>query len=636
MIFSFPSLVSLAKSVVETFRRFPLSLSSAIIASGISIFIIDHNCEAQKEFEYLWKVVMCCGLGLNLFLSLTFFSERAKHNFGMKMILQLAALALVVVYYFLLPEFQKMLITDIVRYILFTIGLHLLVAFSPFVARGEINGFWQFNKSLFLRFLLSMLYAGVLYIGLSLAILAIDNLFQVKIKGERYGQLWIFVAGIFNTWFFLAGVPKNFSEMEAVTDYPKGLKIFTQFILLPLITVYLLILYAYLAKILIQWELPKGWVSYLVNTFSVFGILSLLLIYPIRNKEENKWIKIFSQWFYCALFPLIVLLGFAIGKRIMQYGITENRYFVLVIALWLTGIAIYFLFSKKGNIKLIPITLCIIAFLSSFGPWGVFNISERSQVNRLTKILTEEKILVNGKIKKSTDTIQEKQARQITSIMRYLDNHYGFESIKPWFTENVDSLFVLKDSIGNDYKTSIMLNLMGVQRVDDYYSCREDEEDGESIKTFYFDVEHGDQIAVDVSGYDYCLNYQHRFSIENNDYKDSPNVYFHLGKDSINIELSSKDETFFFLKNKKEVLKFQLSDFTKGLKEYNQKNKKSYYDNNIPNDKMIFEAVNDSVRVKFYFRNISGNITENKMNIDNINAMVLIKFISYTKQEKLY
>ena len=46
-------------------------------------------------------------------------------------------------------------------------------------------------------------------------------------------RLWIVIAGVFETWFFLAGVPKNLEELDESDDYPKGLKIFTQYVLLP-------------------------------------------------------------------------------------------------------------------------------------------------------------------------------------------------------------------------------------------------------------------------------------------------------------------------------------------------------------------------------------------------------------------
>ncbi|MBI4929419.1 MAG: DUF4153 domain-containing protein [Bacteroidetes bacterium] len=627
MAFRFPSVSAVIKGTLDTLKRFPLPLLSAIIGSGICIYMLELKWDVQKDFEHLWKMVMCCGLGLNLFLSMSLISERRNHGAVQKYLAQFAGLLLLVGYYFLLPEFRRMTVTDGARYSLFSTGLHLLVAFSPFIARGEINGFWQFNKTLFLRFLLSVLYSGVLYLGLALALLAVDQLFNADIKGERYGQLWFFLSGVFNTWFFLAGVPKNLNELESVTDYPKGLKIFTQFILLPLLAVYLLILYAYGIKIIIQWELPKGWVSWLVNAFSVFGILSLLLIYPVRNDEGNTWIKIFSRWFYRALFPLIVLLGVAIGKRVMQYGITENRYFVLIVALWLAGIATYFLLSKTKNIKVIPVTLFFIAFLSSFGPWGAFSVSEKSQVNRLEKLLIEEKILVDGKIKKTTDTISDKKGRQIVSIVHYLDEHHHFDAIKSWFKENLDSILAPKDSNDYVYETGKILALMGLED-NYYYGYRDDERDEDdtaTIKNFYYYARNESQQAVSVAGFDYSCNFNRSFYEGDNSYYNDSYYKIYFGKDSGIIKYSKESTDFVFVKNGKDILRFDLNAYVKKIASYNKEHKKHQYDQNIPNEMTLFEAKNDSVKMKLYMTNISGTKSKQEIKITQISGMMLLK-----------
>jgi hypothetical protein len=114
------------------------------------------------------------------------------------------------------------------------------------------------------------------------------QLFQVDIKDKYYFDLFIIISGIFNTWFFLSGVPENLPSLEDETSYPKGLKIFTIYVLLPLVCIYLVILYAYAGKILITTQWPVGWVAYLVIAFSIFGILSFLLIYPLAKMNRKS------------------------------------------------------------------------------------------------------------------------------------------------------------------------------------------------------------------------------------------------------------------------------------------------------------------------------------------------------------
>ncbi|MGB3948480.1 MAG: DUF4153 domain-containing protein, partial [Bacteroidia bacterium] len=366
-------------------------------------------------------------------------------------------------------------------------------------------------------------------------------------------------------------------------------------------------------KIAISMELPRGWVSYLVIGFSVAGILSLLLIWPIRNEKDNNWIQLTYKWFYRALYPLIILLCLAIYKRVSEYGITENRYFILVIAIWLTCIATYFLVSKIKNIKLIPISLCIIAFLSSFGPWGAFSIAERSQVNQLEKLLLEEKLLVNGKIKKSNNLLQNKNAQKIVSIVSYLDKNHGFESIEPWFAEHLDSLLAPKDSANQYvYKTSIILDAMGVSNTINYTA--------EGEQYFYIHSAYNNK-AIDVKGFDLYATYNQYLypndtTIEN---RYLPEVY--ADNDTLTINL--KNNQLLIYKNNT-LLK--TVDFKSFVRNVQQKFQPDYESKGYPKELLILPVTTDSLQFQFNFKSIQGTISDtDSIKINSVDADLLIK-----------
>jgi len=117
------------------------------------------------------------------------------------------------------------------RYVQLSLGLHLFAAFAPYIRAGELSGFWQYNRTLFLRALTTAVFAGVLFAGLSGALAGIDNLLGVDVEGETYGRLWFFIAFVFGTWFFLGGVPEDLEELDTKTDYPAIIKVFSQFAL---------------------------------------------------------------------------------------------------------------------------------------------------------------------------------------------------------------------------------------------------------------------------------------------------------------------------------------------------------------------------------------------------------------------
>jgi len=297
-----------------------------------------------------------------------------------------------------------------------------------------------------------VLYGVVLYLGLAAAIGAMNFLFNFKFEWDTFAILWVWIVGVFSTMFFLAGVPGNLSALDGDVTYPKGLKIFTQYVLIPLATVYVIILLAYEIKILLAWDLPKGLVSNLILGYAVFGILSLLLVYPVRNQEENKWLKTYARSFYFLMLPLLVLLFMAIGVRVSKYGITEYRYFLMLLALWLTFISIYFLAFKKQNIKLIPISLSILTLFSIYGPQSAFSVSLYSQRRLLVNIFKKNNAYLNDKfIPVDSNKISQKDGDRASQELHYLVYEHGLGSLQPYFNKNLNAI---SDSIDRQKDTT--------------------------------------------------------------------------------------------------------------------------------------------------------------------------------------
>ena len=72
----------------------------------------------------------------------------------------------------------------------------------------------------------------------------------------------------------------------------------------------------------------------------------------MKDRPENRWVALFSRSFLIGLLPAIAMLFAALGKRVDQYGMTENRYFVWVWAIWITGITLFYLFRPRGRIRM--------------------------------------------------------------------------------------------------------------------------------------------------------------------------------------------------------------------------------------------------------------------------------------------
>ena len=437
----FPSIKTLAESAGKTVKRFPFEILFALaatIASTIKIELSDVNRVGEN---WCLRVMIIGNLGLLLSLAATLYAESNGLKLSRKLLLHVVGAIIALSFLFVInPGIRE---ADFVRFFLLSLGLHLLVAFAAFTKGYNIQGFWQFNKTLFLRFLTAALYGIVLFLGLSAAIGAMNYLFNFKFEWDTFSILFTWIVGIFSTTFFLAGVPSNLVALNDDTSYPKGSKVFTQYVLIPLASVYVLILLAYEVKILIEWNLPKGSVSYLILSYAVFGILSLLLVYPVREQAENKWLKTYTRSFYFLLIPLLGLLFVAVAQRLSSYGITEPRYFLIALACWLLFITCYFLFSKKQNIKVIPISLCIVTLLSVYGPQSAFSVSMYSQRSILVDILKRNNAYKDGKLL-PVKKISKADGDRASDILYYLVNHHDLTSLQPYF--NID-LSAVSDSL---------------------------------------------------------------------------------------------------------------------------------------------------------------------------------------------
>ncbi|WP_295767283.1 DUF4153 domain-containing protein [uncultured Mucilaginibacter sp.] len=511
----FISLKNLIYGAAAVLKRFPLEVLFALTGTVAAIANIELNSINYDGQGLCWQLITGANLGLLLSLSATLYSESRALSKGQLWLLRLLAVLLTCAITWSINPFEQT--TDILKFLLLSFAFHLLVAFAAFTKGNSVQSFWQFNETLFLRFLTSALYSAVLFIGLTAAIGAINFLFNANFEWDTFATLWVLIVGLFSTTFFLAGVPASTQALNQDYSYPKGLKIFTQYVLIPLASVYVIILLAYEGKILISWQLPKGLVSSLILGYAVFGILSNLLVYPIRNQDDNRWIKTFSKSFYLLLLPLIVLLFVATGTRVFTYGITELRYFLVVLAFWLLFISIYFLVSKKQNIKLIPISLCLLTLVSVYGPLSAFNVAKMSQLRILKEIFIKNKAFSNSKLQPVSKSISKRDGNHAVAVIDYLISQHDITALQPYFTKDLKKV---SDSLihKNNSKTAklhryeaISLKLEWVKKqlnLEEYWGYWRDEDtEGNTYienERIGFTIE--EMSVIDIKGYDYLIN----------------------------------------------------------------------------------------------------------------------------------
>ena len=347
---------------------------------------------------------------------------------------------------------------EVIRYLQLSAALHLSVAFLPFLGVSETLAFWQYNRRLLLGFLRAGVFSAVLYVGVAIALAALDKLFGVDVASETYFRIWFVLAFLVNTWIFLAVVPERLPELEHDREYPRALKIFAQYILTPLAFTYLVILLAYLVKIVAGGEWPSGWIGWLVASVSVTGLLGFLLVHPLRTDPAEAWIRTYSRWLFVGLIPAALMLLVAFWKRILPYGLTEPRLLGVVLGLWLLGIAVLFTVRSATSIRIIPVTLAAVLLLMLYGPLSLTRLSVNSQGRRLARML-------------QPSTPAQVQAREGSAALRFLMDHNAGEEIATAIGREVppvDWAAVPRYGTERDSLARMVMELAGARYVPEY------------------------------------------------------------------------------------------------------------------------------------------------------------------------
>jgi hypothetical protein len=584
----FPSLQSVLDSTKKTIFRFPFEFIATLTGTIYSLLLID-SISSISEQLYI-KIIISSALCLVLFLSVSLFFESKKTKEWIRILTSFILGALIVTFVFNLSE--KLTFIEALQLFVLSISLHLLVSFAGFLPKKyNQEEFWEFNKQLFIRIITSGLYSLVLYAGLAIAITAVHELFNVDFYDKIYGDLFIIITGLFNTIFFLAGVPETNNSAEPIhLSYPKGLKNFTQYVLMPLISLYLVILISYEVKIVATFSLPVGWVSYLVLIFAVFGILSFLLIHPIAKETGNLWMRSFSRWFYFLLVPLLGLLFWAILYRVNLYGFTHERYYVLLLSVWLSVVVTYFIIQKQPKIKFIPISMCLFGLLSIAGPQSADSISKQSQLSRFERymsIVEKEKLTF-------------KQEQDLSSIVSFLEKNYGVNVLLPYTGDKLSSL-IKKDKSPN---SSQIMEAFGLQYRSNYDLNKKDGN--------YFNYnfnENESQSINNVHGYDLSFIVTNFVNLECNEC----------------VKINGK--TFSVKTNKQNYgLNLQINQDRIPLKIYDFINSNPAFELNDATDEIITQKIEtDKYDILLRYSSVNGEINGKLKTVENYEIKVLVK-----------
>lgn len=578
----FPSVLTLAQRAREVLLRFPWTMAAGLIAAVAAVVLTTDSAD-----EKWGRIAMVAALGLPLTVALTLLAEERRWSTGRAAALNAAGVLLLVLFYFVWagPD-QK---HELIRYLQLSAGLHLLVAFLPFVGQRESGAFWQFNRRLFLSILRAALFSFVLYIGLMIALGALDKLFGVDVPADLYGRLGIVILFVVNTWIFLADVPRGLSELAGDTSYPKVLKVFAQYILTPLVFIYLVILLAYLIKIVTGGEWPSGWIGWLVTSVAAAGLLGFLLVHPLRDAAGEGWIRTYARWLFIGLIPSAVMLLVAFWKRILPYGLTEPRLLGILLGIWLLVIAINYTLRQEAGIRRIPVTLAALLLLTLYGPLSVTALSVRSQSRRLAQLVTRP----HG---------GEKTDREASAALRFLLEHGDERAVAAAIPGALPALAWDSIPVSRERRDHAATRILAGQHIT-YVS-----EYGDARGTGYpIQLSAMANRATPTGGYEWVMDVAA--------WDRAPRV---AGPDSVRLSFDTSSSVLHVLVGT-DSLAFDLGRLARTLAE-----KPPLVRSDIPNDHLRSEAVTSRHRGALILQSLSGRLTRDSVRVDNWHGRLLL------------
>ena len=236
---------------------------------------------------------------------------------------------------------------------------------------------------------------GFLLIAIvDIIIASVNFLFDLDLKDKWFTNPMAFIAFVIIPLLCCSFVENN-SYKEA---NGKILKILIDYIFSPALIIYTAILYIYIGRIVLRWELPNGGVAYIVAIFMAVGLICHLFRLLVEKRHFEWFYKAFP---FIAIAPLI-LLWIGAFRRIGEYGLTEVRVYLICLALLLTVFTAMLVKDKTRNFQLMTMIMAIAAILFTYIP-GIrakdFGI--RSQKARLERVLPN--VLVDGKFPEIID-----------------------------------------------------------------------------------------------------------------------------------------------------------------------------------------------------------------------------------------
>lgn len=400
----------------ESVRRHPVEAFLAVCFCGLWISMV------WVDDRPIWNLLR---YALVVFLLACIFHAQAKWRV-MRWLYYLSPLLLIPCY-----GMSEALVSLPYFFTLLNIQILYVLATSEKDDRSFTEGAWRYVKSAGIAFVLSLI------IWLTLWVITASISYIFDIWKDDMADLILITQAIAHA-FCLPLLFILFKDVYGgkVMLVGKAFRILMDYVLSPALIVYAVILYLYIGKIVITFELPKGQVAYMVTAFVGFlfmqkGCQSFL------EKRNYDW---FYRWASWITLPTLALCWTGVAYRINEYGFTEPRVYLVAVVSVLTLMSLFFLVRRLSHYTLTAWSaVAFFSILTYIPGLTAKDIEAWSQTGR-TKPMKEAQ-------REEMITIRAQSPMNITGYTQlYLLDSYPEEG--NYYQTHRDSLYLyIKDSL---------------------------------------------------------------------------------------------------------------------------------------------------------------------------------------------
>lgn len=413
---------------------------------------------AKPDALQTWaEIATLCALAGGIAWIATLLHGLGVLSVGRRWLLTLTGFAAVVLYDRTLLDFDR--VAEGWRAALLVAFVALAITLVPLAdVRREARDrrFREVNLRIVTRATGVGLYAGALYVGLALAIGAVESLFELHLNDEIYAHVFGAIAFGLVPWLVVGGTPTITAPPGPPAEGMRIVRRFGVYLFLPLLAIYYLILYAYLVRIAVTEELPRNLVSPLTLLAGVIGALGVMMFAGADERARESaagpddaphaptehpspvdatgapWpIRLAAPLFL----PLGVLGVWAVGVRVSQYGWTEFRYVRegALVALLVLAVSGTWSLLRRRSLRAYPVLVVptVFALLCAVSPWSASVVARRSQQARLRTAMHAADVDTSTAPAGAEPlrSVPDSLYREIRSAGVYLRDHFGNDAV---------------------------------------------------------------------------------------------------------------------------------------------------------------------------------------------------------------